>query len=121
MSKSECIVFLTGCLSAMPKITADWTMNSVIIVSRKFLSSEQLEDEFYHVIINRHDTARLVQSGFIGMPISVNGELRIENRPVIIAEEVNFTHSPNTSRPPSTSRHTKECRLVKHSVFHNIH
>ncbi|OGT42793.1 MAG: hypothetical protein A3F13_00905 [Gammaproteobacteria bacterium RIFCSPHIGHO2_12_FULL_40_19] len=101
-AEHECIVFLSGNLTTMPIITADWTKNAIISVTRKyFTSKKKIESESYTVTINQYDTARIIQSGFLEMPIEIHGELRAKDKTDIIATHVEFVKYPTSNQTGS--------------------
>ena len=92
-----CIVYLVGNLCTTPMIEQNFSHDVVIIVSRQNFFSDVVEH--YRVIVNSIDAYRLLKYGYIGMSLSIQGDLRvIEERTDVVAEKIDFYDFPTSNQ-----------------------
>ena len=90
-----CVIQLVGILQAMPTLFNQNT--HTIIVNRK-KPNTQKEISQYHIILNAHDTQRIIKFGFPGMVLTVHGDLCTRDSAKIIAEKIDFMNFPNDTQ-----------------------
>lgn len=103
-NRTDCIVFLTGYLETMPVMMLDYSTNFIISVLKNKSSPS------YRVIINKHDAIRLLNYGYLGICIIVEGSLTLDVHSVIFAKKITFL---DTSDPDTSSAQNKiDCHIL---------
>lgn len=87
-----CLVHLIGTLFMMPNVSKNKIAENLIIVNRRRICSKNKTTklEEYRVILNKHDTQRILKFGFPGMVIAVHGDLISSKNMEIIADKIEF-------------------------------
>ncbi|OGT33528.1 MAG: hypothetical protein A3C44_01370 [Gammaproteobacteria bacterium RIFCSPHIGHO2_02_FULL_39_13] len=87
-AQNECIVFLSGYVKTKPSMLADYSARFSLIVNR-FVSCYK-KVEYYRVIVNEYDALRILQFGYIGALIVIQGDLSMQDEVEIFARKVDF-------------------------------
>ncbi|OGT33558.1 MAG: hypothetical protein A3C44_01560 [Gammaproteobacteria bacterium RIFCSPHIGHO2_02_FULL_39_13] len=101
-----CLVQLIGTLFSMPLVSKNNSHHTTIVVNRQRVCADHKNgvEENYHVIINQHDTQRILKFGFPGMLITIHGDFDTENKAAIIAEKIDFMNYPNADQSQIISK-----------------
>lgn len=99
-SENGCCVLLVGNLITMPVVCDTVQNESIIMVCRKRLDDETNKNkmENYEIVLNQDDTKRIHQAGYLGMALSILGDLRSTSKTEIIAKQINFIGFPSVSQ-----------------------
>ena len=90
-----CVIQLVGILQAMPTLFNQDT-HSIFVNRKKPDIIEAITQ--YHIIINPHDTQRILKFGFPGMVLTVHGDLHTHDGTKIIADKIDFMNFPNDTQ-----------------------
>lgn len=111
-----CLVHLVGTLFMMPDAINNSAANNVIIVNRKRICTKNKTDklESYRVILNKHDTQRILKFGFPGMLIAIHGDLQSDDCAEIIAEKIDFMNFSSGTQSQTLSKNIVLNDFTKH-------
>lgn len=88
----DCMVFLTGQLTAMPFSLKNNPHEILVEVTRKRLYQKPFcsAQENHQVIISREDAAKILEYGYLNMILTIRGDLRSHPKAVVVADTVEF-------------------------------
>lgn len=117
-----CLVYLVGNLNSMPVIQKNRSTDMLVMVKRKRYCFDECRDkvEHYRVILNYYDAVRIMKFGYLGMMISIRGDLRVKIKAEIIAEKIDFTSFPGEAERDVIIHSREEKSDIKKTINNEV-
>lgn len=93
---------------------ADYSTRFSLIVNR-FVSGHQ-HAEYYRVIVGEYDALRILQFGYIGAPVVIQGDLSVQNEVEIFAKKVDFVDFLNPPQSETMIQHAVSTNIFNHAI-----
>lgn len=100
-------VYLIGTLMSMPIITDKNPKKSIIVIQK--YTNNRINS--CRVILNNNDKNRLLKFGFLGMMLTIHGDLCTNSEAEVIAEVIDFSDSSSSNQSEITSNKKKLTKI----------